>query len=169
MTTSLKYLTAYPAEVQAQVRQLMDENRLGSVLAQRHPQAHAVRTDAALRDYVGELKQQFMRNAAPIAKVCYDSTLQTVKHALGTHTTVQRVQGAKLKTKHEIRIASVFKSAPADYLKMIVVHELAHLKHALHDKAFYQLCCHMAPDYHQLEFDLRLYLTWLELESKLAS
>ena len=46
---------------------------------------------------------------------------------------------------------------------MIVVHELAHLKEREHDKAFYQLCTHMAPDYHQLEFDLRLYLTQLEL------
>ena len=158
----LKYLRAYPAPVLAQVHQLIADNRLGSVLAQRHPQAHAVRTDAALRDYVGELKNQFMRKAAPIAKVGYDSTLQVVKHALGTHTTVQRVQGAKLKTKHEIRIASLFKTAPADYLKMIVVHELAHLKESQHDKAFYQLCCHMTPDYHQLEFDLRLYLTWLD-------
>jgi predicted metal-dependent hydrolase len=47
---------------------------------------------------------------------------------------------------------------------MIVVHELAHLKEREHDKAFYQLCRHMAPDYHQLEFDLRLYLTQLDLE-----
>ena len=45
---------------------------------------------------------------------------------------------------------------------MIVVHELAHLKQREHDKAFYQLCTHMAPDYHQLEFDLRLYLTQLD-------
>lgn len=28
--------------------------------------------------------------------------------------------------------------------------------------AFYQLCTHMAPDYFQLEFDLRLYLTHRE-------
>jgi predicted metal-dependent hydrolase len=35
-------------------------------------------------------------------------------------------------------------------LRMIVVHELAHLKEKDHDKAFYQLCCHMEPDYHQL-------------------
>jgi predicted metal-dependent hydrolase len=41
---------------------------------------------------------------------------------------------------------------------MIVVHELAHLRHRDHDKAFYALCCHMAGDYHQLEFDLRLWL-----------
>jgi predicted metal-dependent hydrolase len=43
------------------------------------------------------------------------------------------------------------------------VHELAHLKEFAHDKAFYQLCTNMAPDYHQLEFDTRLYLTHLEL------
>jgi len=38
---------------------------------------------------------------------------------------------------------------------MIVVHEPAHLRHGEHDKAFYQLCRHMEPDYRQLEFDLR--------------
>jgi hypothetical protein len=32
----------------------------------------------------------------------------------------------------------------------------------IHNKAFYQLCEHMAPDYHQVEFDVRLYLTHLE-------
>ena len=51
--------------------------------------------------------------------------------------------------------------APADFLRMIVVHELAHLREREHDKAFYQLCQHMEPRYHQLEFDLRVYLTWL--------
>ncbi len=30
------------------------------------------------------------------------------------------------------------------------------------DKAFYQLCLHMEPDYHQLESDLRAYLTYLD-------
>jgi predicted metal-dependent hydrolase len=35
---------------------------------------------------------------------------------------------------------------------------LAHLRVRDHDKAFYQLCQHMLPDYHQLEFDLRLWL-----------
>jgi predicted metal-dependent hydrolase len=76
---------------------------------------------------------------------------------------VPRVQGGKIKSKREIRVASLFKDAPPEFLKMIVVHELAHLKEREHDKAFYQLCTHMAPDYHQLEFDLRLYLTQLEL------
>jgi len=38
------------------------------------------------------------------------------------------------------------------------VHELAHLKEKEHNKDFYQLCQHMLPDYHQLEFDARLFL-----------
>jgi len=50
----------------------------------------------------------------------------------------------------------------APFLKMIVVHELAHLKEREHDKAFYALCAHMEPAYHALEFDLRLWLTALE-------
>jgi len=45
---------------------------------------------------------------------------------------------------------------------MIVVHELAHLKEKDHNKAFYQLCQHMLPSYHQIELDLRIYLTQLD-------
>jgi predicted metal-dependent hydrolase len=48
---------------------------------------------------------------------------------------------------------------------MIAVHELAHLKEREHDKPFYALCTHMEPAYHQLEFDVRLWLTALELEA----
>ena len=47
---------------------------------------------------------------------------------------------------------------------MILVHELAHLRERDHNKAFYQLCEYMLPGYHQLEFDLRVYLTWRELD-----
>ncbi|NCB61140.1 MAG: metal-dependent hydrolase, partial [Gammaproteobacteria bacterium] len=34
------------------------------------------------------------------------------------------------------------------------------------DKAFYQLCTHMEPAYHQLEFDFRLYMTQRDLVRK---
>ena len=95
-------------------------------------------------------------------KVAFDSKLHVIRNALGTHTTVQRVQGSKLKTKREIRVASLFKEVPDEWLRMIVVHELAHMKQRDHDKAFYALCTHMEPAYHQLEFDLRLYLTHLD-------
>ncbi|MEO7324028.1 MAG: YgjP-like metallopeptidase domain-containing protein, partial [Dokdonella sp.] len=91
------------------------------------------------------------------------------RDALGTHTTISRVQGGRLKASREIRIATVFRDAPAPFLQMIVVHELAHLKEREHDKAFYQLCTHMAADYHQLEFDVRLYLTHLDCVRGIAA
>ncbi len=127
-------------------------------LADKYSQTHAVRTDSQLRDYVQALKDRHLRKSVPLGKVVYDSKLQVMKHALGTHTAISRVQGGKLKASREIRIATVFRDAPAEFLKMIAVHELAHLKEAEHNKAFYQLCAHMEPDYHQLEFDLRLYV-----------
>ena len=158
----LKYLSGYSEPVQAQVRELIAGDRLGEFLRNRYGQAHDVRNDKALFDYAVALKDRYMRKAEPLNKVIYDNKLHVVRHALGTHTAVSRVQGSKLKASREIRIATVFRDAPAEFLKMIVVHELAHLKESEHNKPFYQLCMHMAPDYHQLEFDLRLYLTHLE-------
>ncbi|MDD2832406.1 MAG: M48 family metallopeptidase [Methylotenera sp.] len=160
MHTPLKYLQHYPIALQDKIRQLHSQNQLGDYLAQRYPQGHAIQTDKALYQYSNEIKQAFLRNAPLLDKVYYDSRLSIAHHALGLNTAISRVQGGKLKAKKEIRISALFKEAPADFLRMIVVHELAHLKERHHDKAFYQLCQHMAPDYHQLEFDCRVYLTW---------
>jgi predicted metal-dependent hydrolase len=160
---TLTYLTGYPSHIQDQVRALIEQGRLAETLKTRYPDRHAVRNDGALYDYVMALKQRHLRNGAPINKVMYDSSLGLVARALGTHTTVSRVQGGKLKAKHEIRVAALFRDAPPEFLKMIVVHELAHLKSREHDKTFYQLCSHMEPQYHQYEFDLRLHLTQLDL------
>ena len=159
----LKFLGAYPAHLLDQVRRLVAEGKLADHLRQRYPHAHAVRTDKILYTYVQDLKDEYLRNAEPIAKVGFDSKIGIVQQALGLHTAISRVQGNKLKAKHEIRIGSLFRDAPPEFLRMIVVHELAHLKEKQHDKAFYKLCCWMEPDYHQFEFDLRLYLTQLEL------
>ncbi|HDL7750841.1 TPA: M48 family metallopeptidase [Yersinia enterocolitica] len=159
----LTYLQGYPEHLQSQVQQLISEQRLGGVLRQRYPQPHDYNTDKMLYQYTIDLKNQYLRNAQPLSKVAYDSKIQVMKHALGLHTAISRVQGGKLKAKAEIRVAAVFKNAPEAFLKMIVVHELAHLKEKDHNKAFYSLCCHMEPQYHQLEFDTRLYLTHLDL------
>jgi predicted metal-dependent hydrolase len=164
-----KLLQGYPSELLAEVDALIAQGRLGETLHRRYPETHAVRTDPALYDYVAALKSRFMRNAPAIAKVAYDHRLRLVEQALGTHTSVSRVQGNKLKAKREIRVASLFKDAPAPFLKMIVVHELAHLKERAHDKAFYALCTHMEPAYHQLEFDLRLWLTAIEIGQPAAA
>lgn len=152
------YLAAYPLELQQQVQALLESGRLATHLANKYPQRHAVQSDAALYEYVNELRQRYMRNAPPVSRVLYDSKIRVVQHALGTNTHISRVQGGKLKAKNEIRIATVFRDAPAEFLRMITVHELAHLKVKDHDKAFYQLCMHMEPAYAQLEFDVRAWL-----------
>lgn len=162
MTTDLPYLRAYPESLQEQARSLLVQGRLGAVLLGKYPRPHAVRSDKGLYDYTQELKARYLRNAGTINKVLFDNKIHVVRHALGLHTAVSRVQGNKLAAKHEIRIAAMFKQAPDEFLRMIVVHELAHLREKDHGKAFYQLCAHMEPNYHQYEFDLRLYLTHVE-------
>lgn len=156
------YLAGYPVALVAQVKQLIEQERLADLLRQKYPVAHDVRTDRALYAYVLELKNEYMGNVGQLSKVAYDSKLHVIKNALGTHTTVSRVQGGNLTSKREIRVATLFKEMPLEFLRMIMVHELAHMKERQHDKAFYQLCRHMEPDYPQLEFDLRTYLTYLD-------
>ena len=163
----LKYLTGYPENLTAQVQQLLAQGRLGEVLLAKYPLAHGVRTDKALYDYVMGLKNEFLRSSEPLSKVAFDSKLHVIAHALGTHTTISRVQGSKLKAKREIRVATLFREVPEEFLRMIAVHELAHIKEKAHGKAFYQLCTHMEPRYHQYEFDLRVYLTHMDAAGRL--
>ncbi len=161
--TALKYLRGYPASLQEQVARMIEADRLGEYLGRRYPGRHEVQSDKALYSYAMALKQEHLRNAPAPDKVLYDNKLDVVHKALGLNTAISRVQGGKLKAKKEIRVASLFKEAAPEFLQMILVHELAHLKERDHSKAFYQLCEHMLPGYHQLEFDLRVYLTWRDL------
>ncbi len=156
------YLAAYPVALAEQVQQLIEQGKFADWLLQKYPQAHAVRTNRALYDFVQETKDRHLRNTGALSRVAFDSNLHVMRRALGIHTRISRVQGIKLKTRCEIQVAAVFKDMPLEFLRMIVVHELAHFKEGEHNKAFYQLCLHMEADYHQLEFDLRAYLTYLD-------
>jgi len=158
----LKYLSAYSEQVQTQVQQMLEQKKLAKYLLNKYPETHDVSGDKALRTYVMALKNQYLKKSAPLSQIKYDDKIHIINNALGLHTYVSRVQGNKLKSKHEIRIGSLFKKAPEAFLAMIVVHELAHLKEKEHNKAFYKLCQSMLPDYHQLELDLRIYLTQIE-------
>ena len=160
------YLAGYPVTLVAQVRQLIEHGQLADILLKKYPLAHGVRTDKALYEYVQEIKAKYLRNAGQLSLVAFDSTLHVMQQALGLHTSQSRVQGTKLKSKREIRVAALFKAMPPEFLRMIVVHELAHIKEREHDKAFYQLCRHMEPEYHQIEFDLRAYLSLLEVTGR---
>ncbi len=165
--SKLKYLTGYSATVTDQVHKLIDNDKLAELLLKKYPVAHNIRTDKVLYVYAVDMKNKFLRQSGPLSKVVYDDKIDVLHQALGLHSFVSRVQGGNLKAKNEIRIGSIFKSAPLEFLRMIVVHELAHLREKQHNKAFYKLCEYMEPDYLQLEFDMRLYLTYLDLSGKL--
>lgn len=161
--TALKYLSHYSPQLQSQVQHLIDTQQLAAYVQHKYPDAHTVQTDKALYQYASHIKKKFLKNAPQLDKVLFDNQLDVAGRALGTNTAISRAQGAKLVVAKEIRVANLFKAAPAAFLNMIVVHELAHLKERDHNKAFYQLCCHMLPDYHQFEFDTRVYLTHLDV------
>lgn len=167
--SSLKYLSAYAPELQDQVKEMIDQQRLADFLLKKYPDTHEISNDKYLREYVMALKNRYLKKSVPLSKIAYDSKIHVINNALGLHSYVSRIQGSKLKSKNEIRISAIFKKAPEAFLNMIVVHELAHLKEKEHNKAFYQLCQYMLPDYHQLEFEMRLYLTHLEREGALYS
>jgi predicted metal-dependent hydrolase len=167
MKDKLRFISHYPPEIVAGATKLIDKEMLSSYLLQKYPRPHEIKTDKMLFAYALELKNHFMKKSAPLSKVIYNGKTAAVQNALGTHNFVSRVQGGKLKAKNEIHISTLFKQAPEAFLRMIVVHELAHFKVKEHNKAFYKLCTHMEAGYHQLEFDCRLYLIQLEHFGKL--
>ncbi len=161
--TTLKYIAHYPESIQTQAAQLISSGKLGDYIHNKYPSRHQIQSDKALYQYINEIKSDYMRKSSPLSQVSYNSKLQVLNRALGIHTYQSRVQGSKLKSHNSITVASLFKEAPPEFLRMIVVHELAHFKEKDHSKAFYQLCNHMEPDYHQFELDTRLWLHWREL------
>ena len=159
----LKYLKGYDKGLQAEVQTLIDAGRLGDLLRSRHPCNHEIRTSKALYDYTIEIKNEYLRKTGPLSKVIYDDKISLSHQALGLHSFISRAQGRKTKAKNEIRISSRLKRSPEALMRTVVVHELAHLREKDHNKSFYNLCTHMDSDYHQNEFDLRLYLTYVDL------
>lgn len=162
----MKYLNHYPNTIKEQVSRLINEDKLKSHILRKYPQAHSIKSDKALFSYVNGLKNEYLKKSIPLSKTLYDGKIHVINNALGTHSFISRVQGNKLKSKNEIRIASMFKNVPEQFLEMIVVHELAHFKEKEHNKAFYKLCEYMQPSYHQVEFDVRLYLTCMQMSGK---
>jgi len=155
---------AHP-EVRAKAEALAASGELLRRLRARYPDRNEISNNALLYAYAQDLKRTYMKSSDPLGKVRYSDKISSLHRALGLHTYAVRVQGNKLKRKNELRVCSRFKELPPEFLCMVVVHELAHLRHRDHDKAFYRLCCHMEPDYHRYELDLRL---WLFAEARLA-
>jgi len=160
------YLSEYPIEETEKINRQIEQGLLAKELLQKYPHSHTIRTNKELYGYVMELKNTHLRKAPQLDKIAFDSKQHITHTALGTHIPKSRLQGASLRGKREIIVATIFRDLPPEFLRMIVVHELAHLKEPKHNKAFYQRCCNMEPDYEQLEFDLRTYFTYLEATGK---
>ena len=163
----MKYLSHYPKDLQDKIQVLINNDKLSSYIKNKYPNAHSYTNDKALYSYVMDYKNEYFKKHQ-VSKVMYDGKINVINNALGMHSIVSRVQGGKLKSKNEIRVASVFKNMPEEFLQMIVVHELAHFKEREHDKAFFFFFTFVMPSYHQIEFDLRVYLTHVDLLGKIC-
>jgi len=162
----LKYLNGYPEKLLMQVKKLLEEDKLGEIILKKYPKGHELKKDKDLYKMTMELKNNYIKRSKPLDKVCYDKSINLTHQALGLHIYKPIVHGKKTKMKNEIRICSSFKRMPYEFLEHIVVHELAHLKEKDHNKAFYKLCENIQPSFHQVEFDLRLYITYLDKYKK---
>jgi predicted metal-dependent hydrolase len=164
----LTIIQGYPDQVVSQIEQMVTNGAFVPWFEKRYPSMdHPVQSDKALYDYVMEIKNRYLKKTGPLAKVQYDSKIHVINNALGIHTYMTRQHGSRTVRKNEIKIASAFKKAPEALLRMLIVHELVHIKEKDHDKAFYKLCCHIEPDYHQLEFDARLFVIYCQLKKEL--
>ena len=126
----------------------------------RLPERHeVVRSDKALFEYVRDLKARHLRNAGAAATRGLRRQ-RVLQHALGPHGAPRcRARASRCAA---IRVATLFKEAPAALLRMIVGPRAGPPAGVGPQQGFYQLCQHMEPEYAQLEFDLRLYLMHLD-------
>ncbi|WP_189338802.1 metal-dependent hydrolase [Chromobacterium amazonense] len=129
---TLKYLPHHPPSLVQQAQALFDAGELPALRRRKYPDPHDVQTDKALYQFVAALKQRYLKNAPLPSKVLYDNQQHPLKGTLDTNTTISRVQGGRLKTKNEIRIAALFRELPLPFLQTIAVRELAtHLSSSL--------------------------------------
>lgn len=161
------YFGHYPEQVQQQVDSLLQQQRLGQFFTQRYPHPHDIKTDKQLYNYIERLRQEYMKNSPRVHLAAYVKRHNMALNALGTHTYKTTQHGGRHKTSHQIHIEATLRHAPEPILRALVVHELAHFKEKQHNKAFYNLCQHMEPHYHQLELELRLFLLLCEAEGNI--
>lgn len=159
------YLIGYSPKTIEMITLIVDKGELNSFILKSYGEAHQIRSEKALYDFTMDIKRRHLRKGPPLRKVLWDDRIELASKALGLQTVRYSKSRLSTQSRNEIRIASLFKDAPLSILRMIVVHELAHLKEKNHDKAFYKLCSHIEPDYFQLEFGAKLFLIERDLKN----
>ena len=155
-------LAGYPDEPVAQAQAGIADGTALAWIAERYPERHKISSNQELFAYAQELKMRHFKNAPQLSKVQFDKNPRSAHKALGQHDKDLNASDKRLVKSREVRISGLFRAAPAAFLRLMVVHELAHQKYAEHDHDFYRMCSHIEPDYDEVEFDLRVYLSALE-------
>ena len=126
--TTLRYLNGYPTELIARVQQLSDRGQLATWVEKKYPGQHSIQDDKSLYQYVGGLKQRYLKNAPALSKVMFDNKQNPVKGSLGTNIFVSHVLGGNLKLNNEIRIHTLLRVGPDAFRKMTALTAVAPLK-----------------------------------------
>lgn len=158
-----KFLKGYDSNLLTQVNKLIEENKLGDYLKSKYNMEKNLNNDKDLYNLGISIKNQYMKNVKTPDKIYFDNKIEFSNQALGLNSFIPKIQGKKIKIINDIKISSRFKKLPYEFTYNVLVHEIAHLKEKNHSKSFYMLCQNISPDYFQIDFDLRLYLTYNDI------
>jgi len=146
----VNWLNGYPYEIVSRAKQLVANNELGPYLIKKYPVAHDIRTDRELYNYAVRLQKEFMHSSPPILSVAYRPMVDPDGWAI------------YYPLIRDIKVSPVFRRAPIEFLRLLLLHELGHIEEEGHDEAFYRLHASMVPDYVQLHLDINLYMLHLD-------
>jgi hypothetical protein len=159
----LKYLENYPDNIKEAVKRLIEKKELGLYLKNKYPDINIYNKDKDLYLLSKKIKDKHMKKQKLPERIIYDNKIELENYALGLHSYIPKKQGKKIKMTNEIKISSRFKKLPFEFMENVLVHELCHLKEKEHNKAFYNLCQSIRPNYFQVDLDIRIYLTYKEI------
>jgi len=158
-----KYLKGYSDTIIKSIEKLIDENKLGLYLKNKYININTFTKDKDLYLLAKEIKDKYIKNEKLPERIFYDNKIELKNQALGLHTYIPVKHGKKYKMQNEIKISSRFKTLPYEFMENILIHELCHLKEKEHNKAFYKLCKNIDERYFEIDLDIRIYLTFLDI------
>lgn len=127
-----------------------------------YPLKNHIRTDEDLYAFTEKLRKKFLPQSPQLTRVTYR------RPPYGGVSGLSVVLGAYVHSTSEIMIDPLLKTAPFNFLRVIVLHELAH--HAPtpngergHGNYFNELFKRMVPNSRKLMSDVQRYLTLLGL------